>query len=230
MTTTGKNRIMIYGPKDDGLACGCSPLLFCWGRFTPRRRQLAEATRNKQRGSAPFGDPSRLKGCTKLTQRETLHWTLHPKPRPHRSGALVCKAARHSTGRPEFQREAERTPKRNRAALSRPIGWAKCLRHSITPSHSAHASIVALDRDGPTATEPSLLVRVTAVASMVPLTVVRLTISRWPSIDPDATRSYVHTLSQTRRRCCNGHRANESQGHQCSRDQHGLSPFPVLCQ
>src|SRR5262249_35015889 len=36
--------------------CGCSPLLLCLGGvFTPRRRQLAEVTRNKQRGSAPSG-------------------------------------------------------------------------------------------------------------------------------------------------------------------------------
>src|SRR4029450_1940004 len=116
--------------------------------------------------------------------------------------------------------------KRNRAALSRPVGWAKSLRHSITPSHSAHASIVALDRDGPTATVPSSLVRVTAVSSVVPLTVVRLAVSRWPSIDPDAHGAYVHALSQTRRWCSNGHCANESQCNQCSRDQHGLSPFP----
>jgi hypothetical protein len=111
--------------------------------------------------------------------------------------------------------------KRNRAALSRPVAWAMSVRHSIAPSHSAHASIVALDRDRPTATEPSSLVRVTAVASVVPLTVCRSA-----SIDPDAPRSYVHTLSQTWRWRCNRHCANESQCNQCSRDQHGLSPFP----
>ncbi len=84
--------------------------------------------------------------------------------------------------------------------MSRPAGWGKSLRQSITSSHSAHASIVALDRDGPTATEPSSLEGVTAVASVVPLTVCRS-----PSIDPNATRSYVHTLSQTRRWRSNGH-------------------------
>jgi hypothetical protein len=117
--------------------------------------------------------------------------------------------------------------KRKRAALSRPVAWAKSLRHSIAPSHSAHASIVALDRDGPTATEPSSLVRVVvAVASVIPLTVCRS-----PGIDPDATRSYVHTLSQTWRWHCHRHCANESQCNQCSRDQHGLSSFfPVLCR
>jgi hypothetical protein len=107
------------------------------------------------------------------------------------------------------------TPKRNRAAS---------LRHSIAPSHSAHASIVALDRDGPTATEPSSFVRVVvAVASVVPLTVCRS-----PGIDADATRSYVHTLSQTWRWHCHGHCANESQCNQCSRDQHGLSSFSLF--
>src|SRR5262245_4030739 len=148
-------------------------------------------------------------------------------PARTRSGALVCRPLGTRGG---LNVSSRRRGLQNTAALSRPVGWAKCLRHSITPSHSAHASIVALDRDGPTATEPSSLVRVTAVASVVPLTVVRFTVSRWSSIDPDATRSYVHTLSQTRRRCCNGHRANESQGNQCSCDQHGLSPFPVPCQ
>jgi hypothetical protein len=118
-----------------------------------------------------------------------------------------------------------RPTKRNRAALSRPAGWGKSLRQSITSSHSAHASIVALDRDGPTATEPSSLVGVTAVAAVA--SVVPLTVCRSPSIDPNATRSYVHTLSQTRRWRSNGHCANESQCNQCSRDQHGLSPFPV---
>jgi hypothetical protein len=114
------------------------------------------------------------------------------------------------------------TYQRNRAALSRP---AKSLRQSITSSHSAHASIVTLDRDGPTATEPSSLVGVTAVAAVA--SVVPLTVCRSPCIDPNATRSYVHTLSQTRRWRSNGHCANESQCNQCSRDQHGLSPFPV---
>src|SRR5438094_7844681 len=37
---------------------------------------------------------------------------------------------------------------------------------AITSSHSAHASIIALDRDRPTATEPSALVGVTAVAAV----------------------------------------------------------------
>ena len=115
-------------------------------------------------------------------------------------------------------------PKRNRATMSRPVAWAKSLRHSIAPSHSAHASIVALDRDGPTATEPSSFVRVVvAVASVVPLTVCRS-----PGIDADATRSYVHTLSQAWRWHCHRHCANESHCNQCSRDQHGLSPFLFL--
>jgi hypothetical protein len=118
-----------------------------------------------------------------------------------------------------------RSIKRSRAALSRPAGGAKSLRQSITSSHSAHASIVALDRDGPTATEPSSLIGVAAVAAVA--SVVPLTVCRSPSIDPNATRSYVHTLSQTRRWRSNGHCANESQCNQCSRDQHGLSPFPV---
>ena len=121
-----------------------------------------------------------------------------------------------------------RPTKRNRAALGAALlGWARSLRQSITSSHSAHASIIALDRDRPTATEPSALVGVTAVAAIA--SVVPLTVCRSPSVDPNAARSYVHTLSHTRR--CGSHRhcANESQCHQCSRDQHGLSPFPVLC-
>src|SRR5436305_9941113 len=101
------------------------------------------------------------------------------------------------------------------------LGWARSLRQSITSSHSAHASIIALDRDRPTATEPSALVGVTAVAAIA--SVVPLTVCRSPSVDPNAARSYVHTLSHTRR--CGSHRhcANESHCHQCSRDQHGLS-------
>jgi hypothetical protein len=63
---------------------------------------------------------------------------------------------------------------------------------SVAAPHSAHTSIIALDRDGPTATEPSSFVCITAVAPVVPLTVCRS-----PSIDPDAARSYVHTLTQT---------------------------------
>jgi hypothetical protein len=101
------------------------------------------------------------------------------------------------------------------------------LRRSITSSHSAHASIVALDRDGPTATEPSSLVGVTAVAAVA--SVVPLTVCRSPSVDPNAARPYVHTLSQTRRWRSNGHCAHETQRNQCFRDEHGLSPFPVLC-
>ena len=120
-----------------------------------------------------------------------------------------------------------RPTKRNRAALGAALlGWARSLRQSITSSHSAHASIIALDRDRPTATEPSALVGVTAVAAIA--SVVPLTVCRSPSVDPNAARSYVHTLSHTRRWHSHRHCANESQCHQCSRDQHGLSPFPVL--
>jgi chaperonin GroEL len=61
------------------------------------------------------------------------------------------------------------------------------------------------DQAGDGTTEPSSLVGVTAVAAVV----VPLTVCRSPSIDPNATRSYVHTLSQTRRWRSNGHCANE---------------------
>src|SRR5436190_6553597 len=121
-----------------------------------------------------------------------------------------------------------RPTKRNRAALGAALlGWARSLRQSITSSHSAHASIIALDRDRPTATEPSALVGVTAVAAVA--SVVPLTVCRSPSVDPNAARSYVHTLSHTRR--CGSHRhcANESHYHQCSRDQHGLSLLFLFC-
>src|SRR5262249_47237 len=36
-----------------GALCGCSPLYFVGGRFTPRRRPLLRQSGNKQRGSRP---------------------------------------------------------------------------------------------------------------------------------------------------------------------------------
>src|SRR5205823_6188465 len=109
--------------------------------------------------------------------------------------------------------------------LSRPVASA---RYSITPSHSAHGSIVALNRDGPTATISSSFVSVIAVISVVSISVVPLRIRRSTRIDSDATWPYVDTLSEGRRRRGDNHCANEPQCSQCSRDQHGCLLFPCF--
>jgi hypothetical protein len=72
---------------------------------------------------------------------------------------------------------------------------------------------IALDRDGPTPTEPSSLVSVTAVSVM------SLTPSGSPGINSNAARSYLHALSLTGRRTCDCLCANESKCNQCSRNQ-----------
>jgi hypothetical protein len=94
---------------------------------------------------------------------------------------------------------------------------------SITASDSANAPIVSLDSDSPAPAEPSPIVCVAAIA-----TIVALTVTRSPHVNPDASFSKVDTLRQSRRWGRNRHCANKSKSDQRSRHQHGF--FLLFCR
>ena len=84
---------------------------------------------------------------------------------------------------------------RKRAASRKPPQSAvtKVSWRLIAASYPADASIIPLNGDGPASAEPSTLVGVTAIS------IVALTVCRSTGINPDPARTYVHTLSQSRR-------------------------------